>query len=226
MSKEFEIVFEGDFPGTPEQLWDAVIVQTAAWLFPTDGELGEELISDAPHHHLNRMESDGWFNQVEQIITAGTGGGSHMRWVHSGIFTDDWDNQYDGARKHTDFYMHTLGQYLEFFAPRSAMYVDVQGPESSAAFGSFEVVRRALGIGKDMPVDGRTTVGLPDLPTGSIVDYNNDRFIGLRTADALYRFFGRDAFGAPIGITVHSFGDASPSALETGWQRWLDGLFG
>lgn len=230
MAKEFEIVFEGDFPATPEQLWEAVIVQSAAWLFPVDGELGEELVSDAPRHHVNRMETEGWFNQVEQVITARDDGGSHLRWVHSGIFIDDWDNQYDGARSHTIFYMHTLGQYLRFFAPRSAVYVDVQGPESSATAGAFDIVRRALGIGApgtdaDAPTI-ETTVELPGLPRGAIVDYHNEHFIGLRSADALYRFFGRDAFGAPVGISVHYFGDSLPAALENGWKQWLDGLFG
>ena len=30
MEREFEIVFEGPMPGTPEQVWDAVTAQTAA----------------------------------------------------------------------------------------------------------------------------------------------------------------------------------------------------
>lgn len=69
MSPEFEIVFEGDFPGTPEQVWNAVTVETAAWLFPTQDMVGEEVIVEPPTHHLNRLEGPGgWFNQLEQVI--------------------------------------------------------------------------------------------------------------------------------------------------------------
>jgi hypothetical protein len=36
-------------------------------------------------------------------------------YVHSGIFADSSDQQYDGASRHTDFYPHTLGPYLQPF---------------------------------------------------------------------------------------------------------------
>jgi hypothetical protein len=31
------------------------------------------------------------------------------------------------------------------------------------------------------------------------VDFSNEHFLGLRTADTLYRFFGRNSFCAPVG---------------------------
>ena len=57
------------------------------------------------------------------------------------------------------------------------------------------------------------------------VDYRNEYFLGLRTADAMYRFFGRDAFGAPVALTVHHFGDIDQKQTEQSWQSWLDRVY-
>jgi hypothetical protein len=226
MGKEFEIVFEGDFPGTPEEVWNAVNFETPAWLFPTDAMGGVDLVSERPTHHVNRIDGpDGWFNQLEQVISPRAGGGSTMRWVHSGVFTDDWDTQYDGASKHTAFYLHTLGQYLEFFAPRPAVFAEVQAPEASRAAGSFELVRSALGIRTDTLPGESTNTPIPGATGGAVVDLQDGLFIGLRTDDALYRFFGRNAFGAPVGMTVHHFGGADPAVLQREWQAWINALF-
>ena len=36
-------------------------------------------------------------------------------------------------------------------------------------------------------------------PIDGVVDYLTATFVGVRTADGLYRFYGRDAFGWPVG---------------------------
>lgn len=228
MGKDFEIVFDGEFPGDPEQVWDAITRNTAAWLFPTDGVLGEEIVSERPNRHVNRMEGpDGWFNQLEQVIEPRPGGRSFLRWVHSGVFQDDWDNQYDGASRHTVFYLHTLSEYLEHFAGRSAVFTDVQGPAASVGPEGFETLRSALGLSPQSAVGEAVGVALPGVPAGTaIVDWNTDHFIGLRTDAALYRFFGRNAFGAVVGLTVHRFDGADAGGPSGAWQDWLDGLYG
>lgn len=226
MSQEFEIVFDGEFAATPEQLWQAVTAETAAWLFPTEGMGGEELIWERPTHHLNRLEGpDGWFNQLEQIIEERPGGRSYLRWVHSGVFQDDWDAQYDAASQHTAFYLHTLAQYLEHFAGRPVVFADIQAPEASNAPEAFELLRSALGINATTAVGDPTTAQLPGIPAGAIVDLQNEHFIGLRTDDALYRFFGRNAFGGRVGMTVHHFGGADPDLIQRQWQEWIDDVF-
>lgn len=60
---------------------------------------------------------------------------------------------------------------------------------------------------------------------GAIVDNNTANFIGLRTDAAFYRFFGRNAFGGPVGMTVHDFSGAAPDALAATYQDWLTGLY-
>ena len=139
MSREFEIRREVELPATPEQVWDAVATGNGAagWMFPT-GEgaptaVGEVwaghtvTLFDPPRHIAVRAESDEFTNALEYRIEAAPGG-AVLRYVHSGILTGDWDAQYDGASRHTDFYLHSLGEYLGHFAGRTVTYVGANGP--------------------------------------------------------------------------------------------------
>lgn len=228
MANEFEITFEGEFPAPPERVWKAVTTDTAAWLFPSEGMGGVDVVSDEPHHRINRIDGpDGWFNQLEQVIDERADGRAAMRWAHSGVFVDDWDNQYDGASKHTAFYMHTLAQYLEYFDGRPVVFVDVQGPAESTAPNAFERLRAAIDPTTDPAGVTTASKALPGIDAGSaIVDFSSEHFIGLRTDDALYRFFGRNAFGGPVGFTAHHFGGADAESLATAWRDWFAELYG
>ncbi len=230
MGKEFEIVREYTVAATPEQVWDAITEQTGGWLWPMEYEHrqggaaafgGTVTVWDPPHRFTNRAEHGDWFNQLDNVIQRHEDG-SWVRYVHSGVFTDDWDNQYDGASKHTDFYLHTLRQYLLHFPGRPAVYAAAEGPQSAKAPGSFDRLVDALGLSGAAEGD-RVRVAAHDL--AAVVDYRNRWFLGLRTADAMYRFFGRDAFGQPVAVTVHHFGDADQKRTADAWQSWLDGVY-
>jgi hypothetical protein len=63
-------------------------------------------------------------------------------------------------------------------------------------------------------------------PTTAIVDYVTPNFVGLRAETALYRFFGRNAFGGVVGMTIDLFApDADVVAEGTAWKTWLDRLY-
>ena len=47
------------------------------------------------------------------------------------------------------------------------------------------------------------------------------QFLGIRTDEALYRFFGRNAFGGPVGMSVHHFGDVDAEKAGAGWTEWI-----
>jgi hypothetical protein len=148
--------------------------------------------------------------------------------VHSGIFVDDWDNQYDGASKHTDFYLHTLRQYLTHFDGRPVAFATFDGPEASKASDAFAAVGRALGLADDTSEDARVQAQGPEgQPLDATVDYRTPYFIGLRTDTALIRFFGRNHWGYMVGVSIHDFApDADAKRNELAWQGWLNEVFG
>ena len=112
------------------------------------------------------------------------------------------DPHYDGASKHTAFYLHTLGEYLKYFDGRQVVFTDVQAPPASAAPDGVARLKKALGV------DGTEPGSAVELALDGVgrfsgeVDFANENFLGLRTADTLYRLFGRNAFrrhGRPAG---------------------------
>jgi hypothetical protein len=232
MGKEFEIRREVELPATPEAVWDAVATApgTASWLFPEDPGPDALVESDRPRRYAVRTESeDGTFNALEFVIEARAGGTAVLRYVHSGIFSDEWGDQYDAVDAHTDFYLHTLGQYLEHFSPRTATYVGggpdgLNGPEASMAPDAFVTLQRALGVPEGASTGDRVRLAHDEVD--GVIDYLTPAFLGVRTADALYRFFGRNAFGGPVGMSIHHFGDGvDAEAMSAAWERWLEGVY-
>jgi hypothetical protein len=58
------------------------------------------------------------------------------------------------------------------------------------------------------------------------VDFSNEHFLGLRTANTLYRFFGRKSFCAPVGMTVHDFsGRGDSAATAKAWGGFLEKVY-
>ena len=233
MPREFELRREVILPGTPEQAWEAVATAAgnASWLFPNEIEPDGPGTAawDPPCHLELRQERGEWFNAVEFVIEGRDGGTSMLRYAHSGIFVDDWDSQFDAAAAHTDFYLHTLSEYLEHFGGRVATYIGdapagIQGPPSSATADGFRRLQEELGLGSHLDEGDSARLTPEGLePIEGVLDYVRPNFIGVRTADALYRFFGRNAFGAPVGMSVHMFADAiEPEQTKQIWQGWID----
>ena len=235
MSREFEIRREVELPGTPEQVFEAVATGngTAGWMFPTGegapGAVGEEFAGhtvtalDRPWHFSVRVDGqDGWFNSLDYRIER-RGDGALLRYVHSGVMTGDWDTQYDGADRHTDFYLHSLGEYLAHFAGRSVTYIGADGPADALGDEAFASVRAALGIGDGGSAGDRVDVELPGIGRLSgTVDYLNDMFIGIRGDDALYRFYGRGRMGMPVFAGHHLFAPGvDGEATRAAWTAWL-----
>jgi len=269
MSHEFTIRREVALPATPEQVFAAVTTGTAGWMFPSDDIVGpggarpdNPIVTgwEPPRQFSVREEGeDGWFNALEYVIEARDGGTCVLRYVHSGIMVGDWEGQYDGADKHTTFYLHSLGQYVQHFSGRPVTYVAVDGPAAAGGPNALEVLAQALGLsgrggdgstgvhgGVDVAANGVAANGVaangvgdghgvgeqvrlqvPGLdPIDAVVDYRTAEFIGLRSGDALYRFYGRNAFGGQVDAAHHLFADgADGPKAELAWQTWLDGVY-
>jgi hypothetical protein len=237
MSKEFAVGFEKVMPASPQETWEAITTGTAGWLWPIEyephvggaetGLAGGTVTAWEPTRHLaTRIEGDdGWFNNLDYRLEP-RDGGTLVRYEHTGVFLDNWDTEYEGCCQHTDFYSHTLSQYLAQFAGRRATYVSADGPEASQAAGSFATLKNALGLTDGTAVGDVVRFEVPGLDTvDGVVDYVTANFVGVRTADALYRFFGRDAFGYPVGVAQHAFGAVDAEKAGQAWRSWLDGLY-
>ncbi|RZL76552.1 MAG: SRPBCC domain-containing protein [Rhodococcus sp. (in: high G+C Gram-positive bacteria)] len=237
MSKNFEIRREVVLDATPEDVFAAVTSGTGGWMFPTelDPGVGSEGPDDPtvvawepPRKFAVRQEGpDGWFNALEYLIEARDGGTAALRYVHSGIFTDDWDAQYDGADKHTTFYLHSLGQYVRYFPGRAATYIAADGPAASSDPKAMSTLRTALGLSGTSTTGDTVSVDVPGFGTvDGVVDYLTPQFLGIRTADALFRFYGRNAFGGTVDAAHHLFGDdADQQKSQDAWKSWLDNVF-
>jgi hypothetical protein len=59
-----------------------------------------------------------------------------------------------------------------------------------------------------------------------VIDYSTPEFLGVRTTDGLYRFFGRNRYGGVVGMSAHLFTDgADGAASEAALKAWLDGVY-
>jgi uncharacterized protein YndB with AHSA1/START domain len=242
MSREFEITREIDLPAAPRDVWTAITADTAAWQFPTGMEIpagttppegGPVTTWNPPHRLVIRMQSpDGAFNALDYAIEARAGGTAHLRYVHSGILADGWEDQYDAIDGHTDFYLHTLGQYLEHFNGRPVTYIGqpssgIEGPAAAGTPDAMYSLRAALGVAENANVGDAVHAHLGDAGTlDGVIDYRTAEFLGVRTADGLYRFFGRNHFGGVVGMSAHLFVDSIDAAvLEAALKAWLDGVY-
>jgi hypothetical protein len=236
MPKKFEIRREVDLPASPEEVWDAVATDAgnAAWLFPAETDPDSVTASERPYRFAVREEGEGgWFNMLEFVIEGREGGTTVLRYVHSGVFDEEnWDDQYDAVNQHTDFYLHTLGQYLRHFGGRTATYVGeasggIEGPPASNSPDAFDRLKHALGISAGVGEGDRVQVDLDGAGRlEGVVDYLRPNFVGIRTADGLYRFFGRNAFGGPVAMAAHLFSDDADREQTAGtWRAWLDGVY-
>jgi uncharacterized protein YndB with AHSA1/START domain len=239
MTKQFEVQWQGELPGTPQDVWDAFTKRAAGWLWNIDYEPrvggaergvtsggGTVTVWDPPRHFATRAERpDGWWNNLDYVLEP-RAGGTFLRYTHTSVFDDDYDRQLDCCRQHTAFYNHSLGEYVRHFSGCEPVYVAADAPDASAQ-GGFATVRRALGVADDVAAGDRvrlTPAGLE--PIEGVVDYATHAFLGVRSADALYRVYGRDAWGWPVGLGHHLFADgADKAASEQAWSGWLNGVF-
>jgi uncharacterized protein YndB with AHSA1/START domain len=238
---EFEIVREFEVEQAPEQVWAAITTGTAGWLWPMEYEPkeggaapfgGVVAVWDPPHRLVARAyDLEGvpqTFNQLDHTVEPGPDGGSRVRYVHSGIFVENWEDQYDGADKHTDFYLHTLREYLRHFAGRPAAFATADGPAAAGAGDALAVAERALRLPADAAVGDTVSVLLPGAAAQApaVLDFRTDDFVGLRTPDAMYRIFARNNFGAVLGLSIHDFAPGADSArLDRDAREWLTATY-
>jgi hypothetical protein len=60
-----------------------------------------------------------------------------------------------------------------------------------------------------------------------VIDYSTPEFLGIRSVDGLWRFFGRNHHGSVVGMSAHLFveGGVDAAASEAALKAWLDGVY-
>jgi uncharacterized protein YndB with AHSA1/START domain len=233
MSREFEITRAIDLPAAPDDVWTAITAETAAWQFPVDIAGAPISTWEPPHRLVIRMEApDGTFNALDYTIEARAGGTAHLRYVHSGILADGWEDQYDAIGAHTDFYLHTLREYLEHFRGRPVTYLGqpsagIEGPAAAGTPDAMDRLKTALGLSASPTVGDEVHATLGEAGSlDGVVDYATPAFLGVRTDDGLWRFFGRNHFGSVVGMSGHVFDDGVDAARrEAALKAWLDFIY-
>jgi uncharacterized protein YndB with AHSA1/START domain len=239
MAEQFQVRWEGELPGSPQEVWDAFTVHTTGWYWKIEYDSrvggaergltpggGAVAVWDPPRRFVTRSQGDGdGFNQLDYRIEP-RGAGTYLRYVHRGVIAENYDLELDACRRHTTFYYHSLAEYLRHFSGRDAAYISAEAPASSAS-GGFAAMRRALNVPEEVAVGDRVRLEPAGLdPIEGVVDYATSPFLGVRSADALYRFYGRDAWGWPVGVAHHLFAeDADEAVSQRAWSAWLDGVF-
>ena len=134
-------------------------------------------------------------------------------------------SQFDAASLHTDFYLHSLGEYLRHFAGRPVVYVAANGTPESSAPDALGRLADALSAGAVGSVAALDVPGFRE--EEGVVDYRTDHFLGIRTSNSLLRFYARGAWGGPLSVGHHLFAENADAAeATTAWQGFLDWLYG
>jgi uncharacterized protein YndB with AHSA1/START domain len=244
MGSQFEVVAETTVHATPDQVWEAIASSTGmdGW-FMGDNDVEARLggtvetrlpgfsmrstIStfDAPHRFVTQSSpgEDGRFDVFSFEIEGRDGGTTRLRLVHSGFLPqDDWEVEYDALQNGDPAYLAKLAEYVEHFRGRQATPITLWGPQvtKDRARAAFT---KALGVRPDPKVGDAAhfrAEGLPDLD--GEVDYVTRDFIGLRTADGMYRFI--HGMGT-VAVGHHLFAPVDRAAAEAAWQAWIDRTF-
>jgi uncharacterized protein YndB with AHSA1/START domain len=249
MTHEFEIREEIRLEATPEQVWEAIATGPGvdSWLMgrneiePGVGGRGRMNLAgftsessvtawDPPRRFALRGDPgpDGAFHAFEYLIE-GRGGGTVLRFVHSGFLGDDWEAEYDALRKGDPVYLHKLSQYLKYFRGRAVTPVFAAVPQAPAREGAWRAVRAGLGLPGPVAVGDAVRLAPDGLgPLDGAVDYLSEDFLSVRTTDGLYVFIY--GYNGSFVLGHHLFakpGQPPADEKEAGeaWQTWLGGVF-
>jgi uncharacterized protein YndB with AHSA1/START domain len=241
MGHAFDESAEQEVPATPDQVWEAIATGPGldAWFMgrnavsPGEGgmvrsDVGafvQEFVITAwePAKRLalrTQRQENGAFLAMEWLIEGRDGGATVLRTVASGFLGgEDWAEEYEAMTAGGAMYTHTLLEYLRHFAGRAGHPAFVQVPWPGGRAALFPRLRAELGLG-DAPAVGDVVHppvgGVPE----AVVDYLTPRFLGLRTASGLHRFFGDE-----YACAEHRLFGPDADRVAAAWEAWFRQAF-
>ncbi|HWE89698.1 MAG TPA: SRPBCC domain-containing protein [Pseudonocardiaceae bacterium] len=247
MTHEFEVREEIELDATPEQVWDAIATGPGidSWFMgnteiePKLGgrtqqrmgpQTGEATVTawEPGKHFSYRTDAapDGQFMAFEYLIEGRAGGSTVLRFVHSGLLDDDWEEQYDALKVGDRMYLEKLAAYLKHFPGRTSHYnlfqIGTPNPDSDAVWSAFSAV---AGLGASVKAGDSARITLPGVsPTDGVVAFVRDRkYVGVRTDDGLFVFMHGWMHG--VVAEYHSYlGATDEKETAQAVQDWLSSL--
>jgi uncharacterized protein YndB with AHSA1/START domain len=150
MGHRFELAQEGVVQASPEQVWDAIATGPGwdSWFMgrneiePRVGgtvsfSIGDftatstvktydpprRFVSESEHAPVGELHSFDYALEEE-------GGGTRIKYVHSGMLGDDWEAEYEGMSEGDPMYFAKLLEYVTHFPGRFAAPIDAHGPNA------------------------------------------------------------------------------------------------
>ncbi|RSM46321.1 SRPBCC domain-containing protein [Amycolatopsis balhimycina DSM 5908] len=245
MGYEFELTDTAEVDATPEQVWAAIATGPGidSWFMgrnEVDGGTGG-VVRGAfggyrPEHRIRdwepleklgyggEPEPDGRKIAYEFLIEGRGGGSSVLRCVTSGFLPgDDWEDEFEAMVAGGQLFFRTLVEYLTHFAGRTAVPVTAFGPPVADWDEAWTRLAAALGLSA-RPAEGDRVRIEPGGQAG-VVYAVNDQTVGVRTADAMFRFL-RGFHGAMVVCHTIFAPGADAETEEKTWSDWLNHVFG
>jgi uncharacterized protein YndB with AHSA1/START domain len=235
MAREFETRNEITVHATPEQVWEAIATGPGvdAWFmgrtqiepgasvrteFPGGFTLESTVTEWDPPHRLaygGEPADNGEVHAFEFLVEGREGSTTVVRMVHSGALAN-WDDEFDAMREGDAIYFSKLVAYLEHFAGATGQSFFYQQEKTADRDAVMASVRAGLGL-PDGAAEGDRVQVTPDglEPLEGVVDLAAPHVLGVRTDDAILRFF--HGMGSVV-VEEHRYGGAAPRD----WQRWVE----
>lgn len=240
MGKDFRFDETFEVPATPEQVWDAIATGPGidSWYMGRNevdsgtavrqgfGEYQPNMpitTWDPPNRLSYAVPTgpDGRFVAFEFLVQGRDSGSTVLRVVNSGFLPgDDWADEFEAMTLGGELFWTTLSAYLHHFAGRTGTPLTVFGP----AVDDWPAAWAALG--KAMHLDHRPVEGDHvkfDVDGVGTVDgdvyLDNRAVLGIRTADAFYRFM--EGFHGPMIASHICFSEIDADAASQAWFAWL-----
>ncbi len=242
MGHPWEVDEEFELNATPEQVWEAIATGPGidSWFMgvsevepgvggnvSTDfgGFVQQSTITEwEPARHLaytSVPSPDGRFIAFEYLLEARDGGTTVVRQVATGFLPgDDWEAEFEAMINGGGMYSRSLRSYVDHLSGRFGVPVAamVQHPDFDSAWAAMLA---DLGV-PDGAAEGDEVTLTPSgrAPITGVIDYLVDGYLGVRTEDALYRFY-RGFFGPGLGHHIFTPG-ADRTELDAEWLGWLE----
>ncbi|MFD7654365.1 SRPBCC domain-containing protein [Actinosynnema sp. NPDC059797] len=237
MGHAFEGVNEVELDGvTPEQVWEAIATGPGidSWFMGGNevepgAAVRQAFGGYAPSHPVTAWEPgkhlayggekapDGRFVAYEFLIEGRDRGSTVLRMVAGGFLPgDDWEDEFEAMTAGGEMFWQTLVTYLRHFTGRTARPVTAFGPPVGEWAATWARLGHRLGLDRAPRTGDEVTLdGVP-----GVVYFANSQTVGVRTADAMYRFF-RTLHGG-LAAMHHVF--AGDDRDERAWSAWVGDL--